>query len=152
MKKAIAILSIVGFLALAGVALAQERAPECCKLKRDFTDINTDCTTGEWVGPAACGPNPGDPCYCPEPVTKITEDWGACCLFNTVYTAATWVMAILVTVSVLIGVYGGWQIATSGGDPAKVEKGRNWILYAIIGIIIGAIARGLPALVRMLIK
>ena len=36
MRKAIAILTIVGFLALAGVALAQEKAPECCKLKRDL--------------------------------------------------------------------------------------------------------------------
>ncbi len=151
MRKAIAILTIVGFLALAGVALAQEKAPECCKLKRDFKDIDDNCTAGKWVGPAACDPD-GDPCYCPHTVDVVTENWGACCLFNTIYTASTWVMAILVTVSVLIGVYGGWQIATSGGDPAKVEKGRNWILYAIIGIIIGAIARGLPALVRLLIK
>jgi hypothetical protein len=32
--------------------------------------------------------------------------------------------------------YGGFLYLTSGGDPARAEKGRNSIVYAIIGIMI----------------
>lgn len=32
--------------------------------------------------------------------------------------------------------YGGFLYLTSGGDPTRAEKGRNSIVYAIIGIII----------------
>ena len=33
-------------------------------------------------------------------------------------------------------VYGGYLYVTAGGDPAKAEKGRNSIVYAMIGIFI----------------
>lgn len=36
----------------------------------------------------------------------------------------------IVTIMVLIG---GFQFMTAGGDPAKVEKGKKTLLYAVIG-------------------
>lgn len=153
MRKLITILTLVGIFGMGGLALAQEKVPECCKLRMDFKDIDPNCTAGSWVGPASCGPDPGDPCYCPSKVTTgITNSWGLCCLFNTVYTTANWIMALLITSSVLIGVWGGWNIVISGGDPQKVDKGKNWILFGIVGIIVGIVARSLPAFVRLLIR
>jgi len=33
-------------------------------------------------------------------------------------------------------IYGGFQIITAGGSSEKVETGRKWIMYAIVGLVI----------------
>jgi len=148
MKKIVLFLLILLGLQLTFFVKAIEKIPECCILKRDFTDIDANCAKGNVVGPPG---TMGDDCY-GSPINAETEAWGVCCLFNSVYTISTWVMTALVTVSILIGAFGGWLIATSGGNPAQLDKGKNYILYAIVGIIIGLVARGIPGLVRLLMK
>ncbi len=148
MRKIVLFLLIFLGLQLAFFTRAIEKIPECCILKRDFTDIDGACTNNAVVGPPG---TLGDDCY-GNPINAETEAWGVCCLFNSIYTIATWVMTALVTVSILIGAFGGWLIATSGGNPAQLDKGKNYILYAIVGIIIGLVARGIPGLVRLLMK
>lgn len=44
-------------------------------------------------------------------------------------------------VAVIMIVYGGFRYITSGGDSGKVTSARNTILYAIIGLIIVALAQ-----------
>jgi len=39
-------------------------------------------------------------------------------------------------VAVLILIYGGFNMITAAGDPEKFGKGRQMIIYAIIGIVI----------------
>jgi len=44
-------------------------------------------------------------------------------------------------IAVIMIIYGGFRYITSGGDTAKVTSSRNTILYAIIGLIIVALAQ-----------
>lgn len=44
-------------------------------------------------------------------------------------------------IAVIMIVYGGFRYITSGGDSGKVTSARNTILYAIIGLIIVALAQ-----------
>jgi hypothetical protein len=43
-------------------------------------------------------------------------------------------------VAVLFLVWSGWQYITSAGDPAKAERARTNITYAIIGIVVALLA------------
>ena len=52
--------------------------------------------------------------------------WG---VVNTAYYAAGVIAIIVIIVS-------GYSFATAVYDPAKVEKARNSILYAVVGLII----------------
>jgi cytochrome bd-type quinol oxidase subunit 2 len=44
-------------------------------------------------------------------------------------------------VSVIMIVYGGFRYITSGGDAGKVGSAKNTILYAVIGLVIVALAQ-----------
>jgi len=38
----------------------------------------------------------------------------------------------------------------SAGSPEKVSSGRQYIMYAAIGLIVGLLAKAIPSLVRMI--
>ena len=59
---------------------------------------------------------------------------------NTVQTIINTVIAILGIVAVLFVVIGGAQYMTSQGDPAKTKRAKDTILYAVLGVILAAMA------------
>lgn len=50
----------------------------------------------------------------------------------------SWVVGI---VSVIMIIYGGFRYITSGGDSAGVTSAKNTILFAIVGLVIVALAQ-----------
>lgn len=50
------------------------------------------------------------------------------------------VLGVLGVVAVGVIIYGGVVFVTSHGDPGKVQKGRNVILYGFVGLIIALLA------------
>ena len=50
------------------------------------------------------------------------------------------VFAIIGVIAVVMIVLGGISYATSQGDPSKVKKGKDTILYGIIGLVISLLA------------
>lgn len=50
------------------------------------------------------------------------------------------VFAIIGVIAVVMIILGGISYATSQGDPAKVKKGKETILYGVIGLIISLLA------------
>ncbi len=50
------------------------------------------------------------------------------------------IIAISGTVAVIFIIIGGVNYMTSTGDPGKIQKARQTILYAVIGLIICALA------------
>ena len=63
-----------------------------------------------------------------------------------------WVAGVAGVVSVAFVVIGGWGYITSAGDPAKLQKAKNTIFYALIGLIIVAMAEIITAFVSSTIK
>ena len=86
-------------------------------------NLGTNCATSECV-------NPGDM------VTSFIQ----------------WIVAVAGIVAVIFVVYGGISYITSAGDPNKLQKAKNIILYALIGLVIVALAEIITAFVSNLIR
>ena len=69
-----------------------------------------------------------------------------------VTSAVQWVIAMAGIVSVIFIVYGGVGYMTSAGDPSKLQKAKQSILYACIGLIIVALAELITAFISGVIN
>lgn len=63
-----------------------------------------------------------------------------------------WVIAIAGIVCVVFVLYGGVGYMTSAGDPNKLQKAKQSIIYAVIGLIIVALAEVITAFVSGIIS
>ena len=50
------------------------------------------------------------------------------------------VMSVVGVVAVIMIILGGISYTTSQGDPGKVKKGKDTILYGIIGLVVALLA------------
>ena len=62
-------------------------------------------------------------------------------------TIITWVFGFLLVIVVLMVLISGYMFVTAGGNPESVTKARNWLMYALIGLAVAVLGRGLVALV-----
>ena len=69
-------------------------------------------------------------------------------LIETLENIADWLYYILLGVAVLFIVLGGILYATAQGDPEKIRKAGQSILYALIGVIVASLAKGLVGLIQ----
>lgn len=152
MKKTLSILTLATLLAVLispSLVFAQEKPIECCKMGRNLfptTGGGFDCPKDKWVGPA----NGVCPQYTTGAPETPTDKWGMCCLLNTLYNISDWIFVILVALSGIFVIIGAFTLMTAAGDPSKVTSGRNYILYAAIGLIVGFLAKVIPNLVKMI--
>ena len=78
-------------------------------------------------------------------------DCGACCMIDAVYAVSNWIFIIVLTIGFIFIVLGALNIMTAGGSPEKVTSGRNFILYAIIGLVVAILFRSLPSIVLTIV-
>lgn len=45
-------------------------------------------------------------------------------------------LSLIGGVGLLFLIWGGYQVLTSGGSPDKLQKGKEYIVYAIVGILL----------------
>ena len=76
---------------------------------------------------------------------------GICCLLQTLYKITDWIFVILISLAGLFVVIGAMTLLMSAGDSSKVSSGRNYVMYAVIGLIVGLLARAIPAIVRLVV-
>ena len=60
----------------------------------------------------------------------------------------SWVSGLLIAVAVLFVIYAAYLYLTSAGDAEKVKAASNYILYAVIAVVVALASRGLIALGR----
>ncbi len=58
-----------------------------------------------------------------------------------------WLFAILLIVAAIFIIAAGYYFVTAQGDSDKTQKARNWVMYALIGVLVGFVAKGLVMLV-----
>ncbi len=148
------------------VAMAQsETLPSGCMLGQKVQITECDDKVGDFCGEAktyTC--TAGDivmkshPCFGKTAGASVTVQAcgppgrsGIRCMLNTLYTVTNWVFYIMTIVAVLMIVFGGFTYITAAGDPAKAEKGKTILTFAIIGLAIALIAKLIPSLVRFII-
>jgi hypothetical protein len=61
-------------------------------------------------------------------------------LVATIINIFSWIVGV---VAVIMVIFGGFRYITSGGDSNKVSSAKNTILYALIGLIIVALAQAI---------
>lgn len=63
-----------------------------------------------------------------------------------------WIIAVAGIVCAIFVVYGGISYLTSAGDPSKLQRAKHTIMYALIGLVIVALAEIITAFVTNLIN
>lgn len=120
------------------VASAQiTAAPEDCT-------IRSAQTVASYI--TACDGAP-DPC----PLDSSDYPCALCCTFGTVFFVTDLIFVVLMVLVMIFVLLGAFYILTAGGEPDKVNKGRDFILYALIGFALALLARGVPMIITFLI-
>ena len=65
-------------------------------------------------------------------------------VIQTFINILSWVVGV---VSVIMIIIGGFKFITSGGDSAKVKSAREAVIYALVGLVIVALAQVIVAFV-----
>jgi len=92
-------------------------------------------------------PAPGAPSYYDTIYGAVRG--AVCCLMSSIYYFTDWVFVILITLAVIFGLFGAFQIITAGGDTEKVTTGRNFVMFAVIGVAVALVARAIPAVAKV---
>ena len=141
MKKFISVLSLIAFLALSIAPVVFAAAP---------AEV-TQCTMRHVIGADyvgfTCPAAVGTAC----PFDSATLTCGACCLLDTIFTVTDWIFYIVIAIALIFIIMGALSIITAGGSPEKVQTGRNYILYAVIGLLIGLAAKAIPSIARAIL-
>ena len=143
MKKvltAIVLISLLAIFAAPLVASAQEPVPpviQKCKMRHDLT--GTDWTDRGFICSAK-----GSDCL----FTDTTKTCGVCCVMDTVYTVTDWIFVFVVTLVIIFILWGAFQLLTAAGNPEKVKSGRDFIVFACIGMLVALLAKAIPWIVR----
>lgn len=66
-------------------------------------------------------------------------------LIESIANIIFWVATAITPIMVLVGAF---FIMTAAGEPAKVRKGRDFILFAAIGLGVLLMSRGIVSLIR----
>ncbi len=154
MKKIFAILTIltiaVSVLPVVVSAATNIEGPgECCKMRRAVTVDGVPCAADSVVRPSAnatCKFAVAGATYC-----AVTNNWGMYCTLNTINTLVDYIFIFIVTVVMIFVMLGAFSILTAAGDPEKITTGRNYIIYAAVGMAIAFLARAVPALVKAIL-
>lgn len=85
-------------------------------------------------------------------ISKCLSEKGCVNPNDMVVNLIQWVIGIAGIVSTIFVVYGGITYATSSGDAMKLQKAKNMITYALIGLAIVALAEVITAFVSNMIR
>ncbi len=66
-------------------------------------------------------------------------------LLNRIADYLIWIAVPITTIMIL---YGAFQILTAAGDPTKAKNGRSTIIYAVVGLMIVVISKGVVYIIK----
>jgi hypothetical protein len=161
MAKSLGIIIVLIGLILPLIGFTQQ-VISCCKLVRTIKYEDVTYNSGIWVSESAttktdeCAPGaPVITTTCPTTGTAttscITADWGTLCLINVVARVTNWVTYISLAVVAVMVIVGALTLTTAAGDPEKVKSGKNYILFAVVGLIIAILSRAIPAVAARIV-
>jgi type IV secretory pathway VirB2 component (pilin) len=74
-------------------------------------------------------------------INNVNPGGGTTTDLNTmIKSVLNWIFGIIGIVAVVMIIIGGFNMMISAGDPGKVKKGKDTILYGIIGLVISILA------------
>ena len=73
-------------------------------------------------------------------------------LWEALERVTNYLFALLIVVAAIFLIAAAFQFITAQGDPEKVKKARDYVLYALIGVVVGVLAKGLITFVQTMIE
>jgi len=146
MKRIFGALVLISFLGIlvTPVALAQVEEPVSeCEIKGSVIKRIEDNSTLE------CGSEKSKKAQECE-FNDAKKDCAMCCVLNTIYGITDLIFVVLVAISGIMILLGAFNLLFAAGESEKINKGRNYIIYAAVGLAVGFLARAIPALVVFL--
>ena len=145
------IILIVSFISLITFlfVLAQEEPIKCCVLKHDVPKLcNGTCEAGHCAAGeniTECGGT-----ACPTSVYGLSTPgiWTVICTLSTIYYVTDWIFYISLLISGVMVLAGSFMIATSAGNSQQWQKGKDVILYAMIGLAVALFSKIFPGIVK----
>lgn len=72
-------------------------------------------------------------------------------VFLTINSIITYLFWVLIFGAALVIAFSAYLFLTAAGDPDKTSKARNYVMYAIVAVVVGFLSKAIIALVaRML--
>ena len=84
----------------------------------------------------------------PNDPNQICNPLGNLTFTDIINILIDFLLDVALIVCPLMIVVGGFFFITAAGDPAKANKGRSIMIYAVIGLVIILISKGLVTLVK----
>ena len=123
----IAVGLLIGLLVpVAGVPVAQKASAHPCFL-------HTDPNSAHCLDAGSCLNTSGTNC----PAQSHTEDR----LNNVITNGINIFSAIVGVVAVVMMIFGGFKYITAGGDSGKINSAQQTIIYAVVGLVVVALAQ-----------
>jgi hypothetical protein len=140
MKKSLAILLFLAIFCFLGTGIAHGAGLcESCTSDADC-DAGLTCVREKCRGcPIILG------------VIQICNPIQACDFSELVDSLINFIFWIALALFPLMIVIAGFYFVTAAGDPAKVEKAKGIILYAVIGFIVVILAKGFIELLKQIL-
>lgn len=87
-----------------------------------------------------------------QPGPSDAPRWGDLDVMDVLERLTNWLFAILLIAAAIFIIFAAYNFVTAGGDPDKVSKARNFVLYALVGVLVGFIAKGLVLLIDVVVR
>jgi cytochrome bd-type quinol oxidase subunit 2 len=71
---------------------------------------------------------------------------------NAINNVMNWFFVIVLIIAVIFLLWAGFLFITAGGDPDKVNTARQNVMYAMVGVAVAVLARGIVSLVQGLMS
>ena len=142
--KGLVLLSVLFFSF--SVSAAQLEGPLNCCILRSDVDMGSD---GSYSKDEIVGGEDGE-CSLGDP-DQTTDQWGLVCLLGSVGAVAHWIFVTLMIVAPLMIMVGAYHIMTAGANPDSVKTGKNYIIWAAVGLLVGLFSNTIPSFISSLI-
>lgn len=63
-----------------------------------------------------------------------------------------WLFTILLVIAAIAIVIAAYYFVTAAGDPERAGKARQFVIYALVGVLVAFLARGLVVLVERIAR
>lgn len=70
-------------------------------------------------------------------------DWQDIGIWDALDSITNYLFWVLMIVAAIFIIIAGYNFVTAAGDPDKTKTARNFVLYALVGVLVGFLARGL---------
>ncbi len=144
MKKTLQKLTYLFLLTLflvPSLVTAQDGPLNCCQIGKQVIIGNATYTKDAFVGN-------GEVCHLGDVLPEnVSKKWTLICLISSISVITDWVFGFLMTCVSVMVIFGAYLITTAGGSPDNMKKGKNYIMYALVGLVVALFSRGFPDLI-----